>query len=163
MIEAMGKWVLVLALAHQPEPVGGLAGVRNPGGTVLLTWTLPADPSVAGVTVLRQRLAGWDEDLFELGAVDSFLDETAREDRSYGYWVFTRDVTGDLSEGVYVEVWSETHHEDLDTWCYSSAGGTGLPVSAPTGLVLLGLAALGRGPGGSRGPRKSPRRTGSGS
>lgn len=137
--------MLALALAHQPEPVGDLAGVRNPDGTVLLAWTLPTDPSVAGVTVVRQRLAGWDEDLFELGAVDSFLDGTAQGDRSYGYWVFTRDVTGDLSEGVYVEVWSETHHDDLDTWCFSSTGAAAVPGAIPAALVLWGLGILGGG------------------
>lgn len=132
------RWfVLALALGF-PEPLLDLDGVRNPDGTVTLNWVLPADPSVVGVTIVRQRLAGWDEDLFEIdGPAVSFLDATAHEDRSYGYWAFTRDATGDLGPGLYVEVWSATRHEDIDPWCYAAA-----PGPRPASGAILGVLAL---------------------
>jgi len=131
---------LFLALGYYPQPVQNLDGVRNPDGTVTLTWTLPADPAIVGVTVVRQRLAGWDEDVYELwGPVTTFWDQTAHRDRSYGYWVFTRDGDGDLSEGEYVEVWSDTHHEDVDHECHALASAG----AVPAGPLLLGLLAAG--------------------
>src|SRR5262245_52566461 len=95
---------LVLALVH-PLPVTTLDAIANPDGSVTLFWTLPADPSVVGVTVFRERLDIIEPEIvFTLGFDTTLTDFSTSINGTYRYWVHTRDRFGNLSVGVFVEV-----------------------------------------------------------
>lgn len=139
-------WVLALALFH-PEDVDHLDAFIQSDGAVNISWTLPADPSVVGLTIFRDRLDNGDTVRFELvGLTTSFVDSGASDDRDYRYWIHTRDAQGDLSDGVFVEVFDDHDHDHgHGYWTCSTTVAT--PDVAP-GLallaVLLAFAALRR-------------------
>jgi len=141
------RWVVLgLALLH-PDPIWDLEAHRNHDGTVTLTWLLPSDPSIVGITIERERLDGYyDWDVFEIdGPASSFLDSTAHDDRSYRYWVYTRDASGDPSPSEWVEVWSDDdYYPYWDGHCEASASsGEAGPVFL-LGLFLAAAFALRR-------------------
>jgi hypothetical protein len=95
---------LLLALMA-PVPVTGIGASPNADGSVTIFWTLPADPDVVGVTVFRERLDVV-EPIFriDLGLDSSFTDFSTVLTGAYRYTVNTRSESGDLSVGVFVEV-----------------------------------------------------------
>jgi hypothetical protein len=97
----MRTFLLLLVLVP-PDPVTSIGGVANTDSSVTLSWTLPGDPSVVGITIIRDRL-----DVFEAsgvftltGAVVTYTDKTALVNASYRYWVYTRNTAGELSTGA---------------------------------------------------------------
>lgn len=134
----MRAWpTLVLALYH-PAPVDHIGAAINADGSITLSWTLPADPSVVGITIFRDNLDDGDTTRFEIvGLTTSFTDSSASHHDDYRYWVHTRDAQGDLSEGVFVEVFDD---DDDGHWTCSTWAGAG-PVSpwipALAGALLL--------------------------
>lgn len=140
---------LLLALYH-PQDVIDLTAFRETDGTVLLDWTLPADPTVEEVWIYRYEWNDWDVVLFRItGPGVSFEDDSALPGRSYRYWVHTVDAEGDLSDGVYIDVFSlfgddDDHHHHGTVWCWTSTAASLPPPWAPAaGLILAGLAAVG--------------------
>ena len=122
---------LVLALVH-PLPVATVDAFANSDGSVTLFWTLPADPSVVGVTVFRERLDLFEPEIvFTLGLDTSLTDFSTSINGTYRYWVHTRDHFGNLSVGVFVEivpaaqpvVFVDDDFDDADAWfvCWASA------------------------------------------
>jgi hypothetical protein len=143
------KYLTLLLLAALPDPVMSIGATINPDNSVTITWTLPADPSVVGVTIIRDRL-----DLFEgnvsftlNGAPVSFTDTTALVQASYRYWVYTRNAGGELSVGMFVEVIGTNGNSAFvgtsSSWfCFAGIGPGDtppLPFLASAVLVLLAL------------------------
>jgi hypothetical protein len=154
---------LVLALVH-PLPVATVDAFANPDGSVDLFWTLPVDPSVVGVTVFRERLDLFEPELvFTLGLDTSLTDFSASINGSYRYGVHTRDRFGDLSQGVFVEVFpvaqpvvfvDDTSSSDAWFVCWAS---TAPSPSLWTAVALIfSLAALRRVRWGRRLRNRSP-------
>ncbi len=129
---------LVLALFH-PEPVDHIDAVINADGSVTISWTLPADPSVVGLTIFRDNLDDGDTTIFKIiGLTTSFTDSSASHHDDYRYWVHTRDAQGDLSDGVFVEVFDDDHddgHWTCSAWAAAGGGASWLPALA--GVLLL--------------------------
>jgi hypothetical protein len=73
------KYLTLFLLAALPDPVTSIGATINPDNSVTITWTLPADPSVVGVTIIRDRLDVFEGNVvFTLnGAPVSFTDTTA--------------------------------------------------------------------------------------
>ena len=95
---------LVLALVA-PAPVTSIGASPNADGSNTIFWTLPADPTVVGVTVFRDRLDVFEPEVrFDLGIDTSLTDFGAVLTGDYRYWVHTRDGSGDLSVGTSVDV-----------------------------------------------------------
>lgn len=142
----MGKLAtLVLALLYHPLPVTSLTGSVAAGGDVTLQWTLPADPSVVGITIYRDHLGSSQTVVFVLpGLQTTYTDSSADPDESYRYWVHTRDAQGDLSDGVYFEVFGDGHgHGHSEWWCVvTSVSGAPPPWAALGAAGLLALASL---------------------
>ncbi len=135
------RWALLALVLHVPDPVLDLGAVRDVDGSVTLYWTLPPDPSVVGITVERERLDHYDWDVFEIvGLPGAFTDTTARWDRSYRYWVSTRDAAGHLSPAFSVAVWSDDDHHHVRYHCTSSAASG--PAGPPAAFLGAALAAL---------------------
>ncbi len=113
--------LLALLLTH-PPPVTSINGVVNVDGSVTISWTLPAAPSVVGVTVYRDDLEGGSDVIFELvGLSTSFTDASAPVHHSLRYWVHTRNAIGELSTGAFVEVIDADGLRGDDWECHSSA------------------------------------------
>jgi len=142
---------LVLALIH-PLPVATVDAIANPDGSVTLFWTLPADPSVVGVTVFRERLDLFEPEIaFTLGLDTTLTDFSPSINGTYRYWVHTRDRFGNLSVGVFVEVFptaqpvvfvDDTASSDAWFVCWASAAPA--PSLWPAVALIFSLAALRR-------------------
>jgi hypothetical protein len=125
-----------------PAPVFNPNAFFNADGSVTLTWSLPADPSVVGITIFRDNLDDGDTTIFEFTSpISSFNDTGASHHDSYRYWIHTRDAEGDLSEGVFIEIFDD---DGDSSWYCSTWGavGAGLPSAwllafAPALLLLL--------------------------
>lgn len=118
---------LALALFH-PDPVEDIDAVLHADGSLTISWTLPADSSVTGLTIFRDNLDEGDTTIFEIvGVTSSYTDTTADPDDDYRYWVHTRDAQGDLSEGVYVEVFGDGDDGHGFWTCSSSIAPPGSP------------------------------------
>lgn len=142
-----------LLLLYHPADVTGIGAEILLDGSVRLSWTLPYDASVTGVTIFRERLDG-DDNIYRYelqGLQTSYTDGTGSATRSYRYWIHTRDAQGDLSDGVWVEVIGEGDYYDDDDddeywefWCWARSaaarGGLSSWLAAAFGLLLL-LAA----------------------
>lgn len=137
-----------LLLLYHPADVTGIGAEILSDDSVRLSWTLPNDASVTGVTIFRERIDGDDEIYrFELqGLQTSYTDGTGSVTRSYRYWIHTRDAQGDLSDGVWVEVIGEGDDDDDDDdhwelWCWArsstSPGGRASWLAAALGLLIL--------------------------
>lgn len=128
-------WVLALTLFH-PEDVDHIDAFIGADSSVNLSWTLPPDPSVVGLTIFRDNLDNGDTTVFQIvGLTTSFVDTGADPDDDFRYWIHTRDAQGDLSDGVFVEVF-ESHDDDHWSCSSGTAAGPGL------GSALLGLGLL---------------------
>lgn len=135
---------LLLALVP-PLPVTTIGAIANPDGSVTVFWTLPADPSVVGVTVFRDRL-----DLFEptvefvLGPDTSLTDFSTVITGSYRYRVHTRNAFGELSFGVFAEVLSGSEvvfvEDTSESWIVCWASSMPRPSLLPAGLAAALLA-----------------------
>lgn len=130
-----------------PLPVTTIGAAANPDGSVIVFWTLPRDPTVVGVTVFRQRLDLFEpEVVFSLGLDTQIVDFSASVTGSYRYWVHTRNAFGELSIGVFAEVFTGAvvfiDDDDVDSWfvCWASASGGPSPWALGFGLALLALA-----------------------
>jgi len=143
---------LVLALVH-PLPVSTVDAVVNFDGSITLFWTLPADQSIVGVTVFRERLDVFEPEVqFTLGLDTSFTDFSTVINGAYRYWVHTRDEFGNLSVGVFVEVFPTAEPVFVDTtssgaWFVCSGSVSPGPSLWPLGLaaaLIFSLAALHR-------------------
>jgi hypothetical protein len=137
--------VLLFGLLSHPLPVTTISGVVNADGSVTVSWTLPADPSVVGVTIYRDDLEGGTDVIFELvGLSTSFTDASAPVHHSLRYWVHTRNALGELSTGAFVEVIDADGidgDDHVDVECHGSA----LPAPRAWPFVLaaaLAAAAL---------------------
>ena len=127
----------LIALSH-PDPVTSLGVARHPDGTVSLSWTLPPDPSIVGVTIFRYRLRDGDLVIFEIiGLTSGYDDTSARASQSYDYWVHTRGASGFESIGVVVTSFAlvDDHHTHVDCYASVSAPGDGLPFGV-AGIIL---------------------------
>lgn len=136
----MRAWaVLGLSLLHAPLPVDHIDARINPDQTVTISWTLPGDPSVVGVTIYRENLDHGDTLIVELGPVLAYTDTTAQIHDDYRYWVHTRDAQGHLSLGVFVEVFDSDHDDDGGSWACWAWGVAGAGPPSPW-LCAAGLA-----------------------
>lgn len=136
-------WALVLALFH-PADVDQLDAFIGGDASVNISWTLPNDSSVVGLTIFRDNLEDGDTTRFEIvGLTTSFVDTGADPDDDYRYWIHTRDGEGDLSAGVFVEVFTRDGDRG-GHWTCSSGTARGLPSSLAFLAAAL-LAVLRRG------------------
>lgn len=137
----------LLVLLAPPQPVTSIGAILNPDDSVTIHWTLPVDPTVVGVTIIRDRL-----DLFEANTVFTlngpavdFTDATGLVTASYRYWVYTRNAGGELSTGAFVEVIGPNAGfvggTSTSWFCFGSASDSVSVVPFVLGLLLL-LAAL---------------------
>lgn len=130
--------LLAGAARSHPPPILSLDGFRNVDGTITLTWLLPSDPSIVGVTIDRERL----DDSFSVvrfvlaGPVTTYTDTSALGSHSYRYWVYTRNSFGELSQGAFVTFFSGDDFDDDHFTCST------FTVSAPPRPVPLGAALL---------------------
>jgi hypothetical protein len=139
---------LLLALVL-PPPVTTIGAFFNSDGSVTVTWTLPADPSIVGATVVRQRLDLFEPDfVIELGLNSSFTDFSTVLTGSYRYWVHTRNAHGDLSVGVFADVFSgaavfvDTTSSSSSFVCWvGSSPGPSWGAAALAAALLLALQA----------------------
>ncbi len=134
-----------LAVLFHPLPVTSLSAFVNADHSVTLDWTLPADPTVVGITIFRDRLDSGETVVYVIdGAVGTYTDVTAIPHEGYRYWVHTRDAEGDLSEGVWVQVGSGSCDCDgSDWWCVvTSVSSAPAPWSLLAAAALLALATL---------------------
>jgi hypothetical protein len=133
--------LLLSGARTHPDPVTSIDAVRNGDGTVTVLWTLPADPSVAGVTVERERLDGSGFSSWQLGYVALYWDTSASGSGSYRYWVHTRNAAGELSVGAWIEVWSPGDWDDAHGhfFCW---GGVGAAPGVPPWAFLAAAAPL---------------------
>jgi hypothetical protein len=135
------SWVLALALFH-PDDVDHIDAFIDVDGAVHLSWTLPSDPSVVGLTIFRDNLDNGDTTIFQIvGLTTSYVDSGASHHDDYRYWIHTRDAQGDLSDGVFVEVFTG-HHGGHGHWdCSSSVarGPSSWILILACGLLFLGL------------------------
>lgn len=140
--------VLLLVLFSSPQPVTSLGGLWSSSGPITLTWTLPADPSIAGIRVFRERLDAFNEVIFEIpGLATSYTDTTSTHSDSYRYWVQTKNGAGQLSSAVSVEFFSgDDFNAHGSVWfCWGSAGAGGAPLlPLAIGAGTLGLVFLPR-------------------
>jgi hypothetical protein len=124
------SWVLALALFH-PDDVDHIDAFIEADGAVHLSWTLPSDPSVVGLTIFRDNLDNGDTTIFQIAGLTTFyVDSGASHHDDYRYWIHTRDAQGDLSDGVFVEVF--TGHGGRGHWSCSSSVARG-----PSSWVLI--------------------------
>jgi hypothetical protein len=144
------RWVAATALLlAPPSPVTSIGGDRNPDGSITVFWTLPSDPSVVGVWIERERLDGPDNlVIFDISVTaTAFTDASARSDRSYRYWVFTRNAQGELSlTAAYLEVIAlEDWDDDFEFWeCHvSSSARPPRPWGTAGAIALAALAWAG--------------------
>ena len=137
----------LLVLLAPPQPVTSIGAVINPDDSVTISWILPADPTVVGITIIRDRL-----DLFEPntvftlnGPVTEFTDATGLVTANYRYWVYTRNAGGELSRGAFVEVFGRNAGfvgGTTSSWFRIVAASDSVsPLPFLLGLLLL-LAAL---------------------
>ena len=135
----MRACLLALALFH-PEDVDNIDAFIDTDGSVHLSWTLPSDSSVVGLTIFRDNLDNGDTTIFQIvGLTTSFVDTGASHHDDYRYWIHTRDAQGDLSDGVFVEVFDD--HGGSGHWsCSSTAAGRVSPWLGALGAALLLLA-----------------------
>lgn len=133
---------LALALFH-PLPVDHINAHINADDSVTITWTLPVDATVVGVTIFRDNLDHGGTTIYELGVTTSFTDTTAEIHDDYRYWVHTRNAQGELSPGAFVEVFDDDHDDDGGSWaCWVwGVAGSGPPspwlLAAGVALALL--------------------------
>jgi hypothetical protein len=133
----MAVLLIALTLSH-PPPVTTLGAIVNPDGSITINWSLPADPSIVGVTLFRDHWNGVADVVFEIvGISESFTDAGADPDRSYRYWIHTRNAGGELSVGAFVDVIGD---HDSNARCQATA----IPSRAPWPMFLAGLAILTR-------------------
>ena len=134
---------LILLACVAPAPVTTIGAVINVDQSVTVSWTLPADGTIVGVTILRERIDQFDNDVIIQinGLATSYTDLTSHPDRSYRYWVQTRNGAGELSAAAFVEVIGEDEdHDNVFAECHGTAAG---PANALWPLALAaGFAAL---------------------
>ena len=112
--------VLLLGIPN-PERVTTVGVGRYPDGTVRLNWTLPADPSIVGVTLYRYRFRDNELVIFEIqGLTDGYDDVSAQADESYDYWVHTRDTSGLNSIGRVVTTFQTEGDGHSEFYCTAS-------------------------------------------
>jgi hypothetical protein len=136
--------VALLLLLPPPAAITSIGVLINPDTSVTISWALPVDPSVVGVTIIRDRL-----DVFETNAVFTltgapvtYTDTTALVHASYRYWVYTRNSGGELSTGAFAEVFGAPPGgyyvgSSSSWWCYGAASGGASPLSFLLGAVAL--------------------------
>jgi hypothetical protein len=158
---------VALALALIPPlPVTTVDAIANIDGSVTIFWSLPPDPSVVGVTVFRDRL-DFPEPVveFTLGRDDSLTDFSTGIGGSYRYRVHTRNAFGELSVGVFVEVFVPAQpvvfveDDDPDAWfvCWASAApGLSLWPAGLAAVLIFSLEVLRRGRWSRRLRNRSP-------
>ena len=133
-------WPLLAAALFHPLPVEEVGVNFNADGSLDLSWTLPADPTVVGLTIYRDNLDNGDTTIFKIiGLTTDYTDTSIDHDDSYRYWIHTRDAEGDLSDGVYVEIFADGGH---GRWtCSEAAAGSGplptWPCAAAAFLLLI--------------------------
>ena len=138
---------LFLALAL-PAPVTSIGAVVNPNDSVTVSWTLPADPTVVGITVFRDRLDVFEPSQeFDLGPDTAFTDFSTSVTGDYRYGVHTRNASGQLSVGVFAEVFSSSgvfvgSSSSVTCWAAAAPGPSAWPILALAALALR----LRRGP-----------------
>lgn len=130
----------------RPLPVTSIGGLWNADGTITVNWTLPADPTITGIRIFRERLDRFDEVFFDIvGLATSYTDTLAHFDASYRYWVQTKNAGGELSDAVFIEFLDSGSHGHSHWTCWASvSGGPGGGLAlALAGLLLLAVAGRG--------------------
>ena len=126
-----------------PLPVSSIGGLWNADGTITINWTLPADPTITGIRIFRERLDRFDEVIFDIvGLATSYTDTQAHFDASYRYWVQTKDAGGQLSDAVFIEFLDSGRggHSRWTCWASASGGsGGGWALGLLGGLLLTGI------------------------
>ncbi len=143
LIVALLAPVLLGSARTHPQPVSSIGGLWNSNGTITINWTLPADPSVTGIRIFRERLDRFDELIFDIGGLTtSYTDTSAHFEASYRYWVQTKSASGQLSDAVYIEFLDDDDESHLSCWASAANG----PAPAWPFLLAgaLGLAFLRR-------------------
>jgi|SRR5882672_2434118 len=132
-----------------PLPVTSIGAVINSNGSITLSWTLPVDPNVVGVTIIRDRLDFFESNpVFTLvGAPVTFTDGTALVHASYRYWVYTRNAAGELSVGAFIDVVGANSpiliSGSSSAWfCIAAASGGACPESLLLPAALLGILLI---------------------
>lgn len=133
-------WVLALALFH-PEDVDHIDAFIGADHAVHISWSLPSDSSVVGLTIYRDNLDEFETTIFQIvGLTSSFVDTSADPDDDYRYWIHTRDADGDLSNGVFVEVFEDDDHHHSSWYCSTTILTGVSPWLGVVGAALLLLA-----------------------
>lgn len=146
--------VVALLLALIPAPVTTIGVTPNSDGSVTIFWTLPADPDVVGVTVFRDRLDVVEPTFqIDLGLDTSFTDFSTVLSGAYRYFVHTRNVLGDLSVGVFVEVFPSGGTAFVSTtgstwvcWAAASAESALWPLALSVVLLAFSFRRIRCGP-----------------
>jgi hypothetical protein len=139
------KSLLWLLLLVPPAPVLSIGAQINADQSFTIHWILPADPTVIGVTIIRERLDFFEPTVvFTLAAVSDYTDATGLLDADYRYWVYTRNAGGELSTGAFVDLigFQDHAHSTTAFWCF---GGASVPSSTwplwlGAALAILALA-----------------------
>lgn len=132
--------LLTVFLAAPPEPVTGVGGLWNSDGSITLNWILPADPSVTGLRIVRERLDAVNEIVYDLPTLaTSFTDTTTTREASYRFWIQTQDAGGQLSSARFIDFISDGDGFAHSHWfCWGSTGAAGTP-RAPLLAAALAL------------------------
>ena len=131
--------VLALALIF-PADVDHLDAFIDNDGAVHISWSLPADPTVVGLTIFRDNLDNGDTTIFVIeGLTTVFVDTSGSHDDDFRYWVHTRDAQGNLSSGVFVEVFDDHDHDHSSWTCVSN---TTIVEGVSPWLGVLGASLL---------------------
>jgi hypothetical protein len=136
----MSRVLLAVALLFHPQDVQTVGVEILADGAVRLSWTLPPDPSIVGITIFRDNLDESSSTIFQIvGLATSYTDGTLDRDDDYRYWIHTRDAQNDLSDGVFVEVFTHDDDDDGEWYCYWSSA---VRVPPSPAWLFLGAALL---------------------
>jgi hypothetical protein len=137
----MRSAALVLAL-FAPLPVTSAIAFGNQDGSVTVSWVLPGDSAVVGVTVIRQRLDLLEPDVvFDLGLDSSFTDFSTIGGATYRYGIHTVNAPGERSDGAFVEVVAPLPVVFVDTTASGSVFVCGASAGGPPSIWTVTLAA----------------------
>ena len=134
------RLLLLAGLGAITGPVTNLDASVS-GSTIILSWTLPADPTVAGVRIYRQEYDSGNLLIFDVpGTPTTYADNTSVFGEDYLYTVYVVDNVGALSIGNSISVF--LGDGDCDDGCWSCWMGTASRTPPGPVLGFAGLAAL---------------------
>lgn len=150
----MRSIVPAVLLLAAPPPVSDLDADVG-GSSVLLRWTLPNDPDIAGVRIRRQDYDTGDLLVFHLdGAATQYDDGAVSFDRDYLYTVQLLDTFGQYGAEAVLSVYLGDGSCSDGCWSCGVASAAGVPAgavwaaaaAAALGWALTRARSRGRGP-----------------